>query len=241
MLNTEQMMTKSEMKVVLTEHEKFWGSRFDSQLEGWGFGATQCQNIRDEAKAQLNCLLGKDGMTLDSVRSYDGTPITMEGVKKDYRKTLETIPHCDFQLKVQAQSVIVAKCGRDIMPKQMEKEMELLAELRSEFLMDSMELDATGECELSYHIVATEDLNEVEHGLKSKRQEPTQTGQTIRLMADKMKKQYEDLKTNYDIVNVIRQNLDYHMPQTKITTEQETEYNTKIMKIKEKMNGYSFD
>jgi len=238
MLNTEQMMTKSEVATVLTEHEKFWKNRFDCQLEGWGFGATQCQNIRDEAKAQLNCLLGK---SLDSVRSNDGTPITMEGVKKDYRKTLETIPHCDFQLKVAAQSVIVAKCGRDIMPKQMEKEMELLAELRSEFLMDSMELDANGECELSYHIVATEDLNEAEHGLKSKRQEPTRTGQTIRLMADKMKKQYEDLKTNYDIVNVIRQNLDYHMPETKITTEKETEYNTKIMKIKEKMNGYSFD
>ena len=241
MLNTEQMMSKSEVATVLTEHEKFWKHRFDCQLEGWGFGATQCQNIRDEAKAQLNCLLGKDGMSLESVAAYNGTPITMEGVKKDYRKTLETIPHCDFQLKVAAQSVIVAKCGRDIMPKQMEKEMELLAELRSEFLMDAMELDANGECELSYHIVATEDLNEAEHGLKSKRQEPTRTGQTIRLMADKMKKQYEDLKTNYDIVNVIRQNLDYHMPQTKITTEKETEYNTQIMKIKEKMNGYSFD
>tara|TARA_R110002020_G_scaffold224003_4_gene433402 strand:- start:1266 stop:2012 length:747 start_codon:yes stop_codon:yes gene_type:complete len=231
-MSTKDFMTADEFTKVLGAHQKFWEQNFDQNKTGWTFAMRQCIEIREQAKLQLKCITGKDGYSLDSIRrryggSYQKKPITLESIKQDYKKTLETISMCDLQLKIATQSVVVSKCGLDAMPKQMEKEMELLAELKSDFLMASMELDADGGVELTYKICTAESAK---RKLEQKCQlsmynntKPAETGQSIRLMADKMKDQYEDGKANLHVVQIIYDNFHFHNKKEPAVVLQATE------------------
>jgi len=235
---SSEFMTTDEFAKCLGAHQKFWKQNFDQHKTGWTFGMRQCMEIREQAKLQLKCITGKDGYSVDSIRrryGLDGSqqkePITLELIKQDYKKTLETISMCDLQLKIATQSVVVSKCGLDIMPKQMEKEMELLAELKSDFLMASMELDADGGAELTYKMTDIEsakrklegggDLGFCTNDPETK--DAPETGQSIRLMADKMKEQYEDAKANLHVVQIIYDNFHFHHKKEPAVVLQATE------------------